>query len=288
MDEKNNNLPSYLQEEYDLWYQKLNDFDKSEFPDYISTKEVLDGYYILIDYFHSQGETLNYGVKDFNLISSAVSRQFTEWNKKRKWTNKYDIAATLFYGLNKNHAFHDGNKRTSLLILLYYLVKNHFIFVGSVQKEFEKLAVKTADNTLSDYPYWNDYKNKDDPEILTISRVIKRCVRKTDTAYVAMTFQEFFNKLNKKGFECEIIEGCLANIYKYEKKLFSTKKIKIKQIGCPGLKKQINLKAAKEVVKACGFTYENGHDFQSFLNGNESMYKLANDFEAPLRRLKDK
>lgn len=208
-----------------------------------------------------------------------------EWEKK--WTTKYDIAATLFYGLNKNHAFSDGNKRTSLLMLLYFFIKNQYVFVGSVQKEFERLAVKTADNTLSDYPCYNSYKNIDDPEIHTISHIIKRHVRKADTAYVAMTYQEFFTKLEKYGIHYEI-SGGFANIYKYKKVLFSTKKEKIIQIGCPGLKKQINHKAAKETLKACGFTYPNGHDFQSFINGNESMYKLINEFESPLLRLKDK
>lgn len=287
MNAQEQNLPEYLRNEYELWKVKLNDFDKSTFNDYVSTEEVLYGYYVLVDYFHSQKEILNYGIKDFNLIGSAVGRQFTEWHGKKKWTEKLDIAATLFYGLNKNHAFSDGNKRTSLLMLLYFLIKNHYIFEGQVQKEFERLALKTAENTLSDYPCFNSYKNKDDPEIRTISHIIKRYIRKADTAYVSMTFQEFFNKLNKKGFEYEI-NGGYATIYKFEKKLFKTNKVNVKQIGCPGLKKQINLKAAKEALKACGFTYENGHDFQSFLNGNDSMYKLVNDFEGPLRRLKDK
>lgn len=116
-----NNLPEYLLSEYNMWAKKLNEFDTAIFKENVSTQEVLQAYYILVDYFHSQGEELNYGIKDFNLIGSAVSRQFTSWNGKQKWTDKYTIAATLFYGLNKNHAFSDGNKRTSMLVN-----KNHF------------------------------------------------------------------------------------------------------------------------------------------------------------------
>lgn|GEM_PF-5293155 len=60
------------------------------------------------------------------------------------------------------------------------------------------------------------------------------------------------------------------------------------QVGFPGWKKQIGLKAAKEILKKCDLTIENGYDIQSFLHGNESMYRLIQDYEVPLRRLKDK
>ena len=96
MNELEQNFPEYLRTEYDLWNVKLNDFDKTNFTDYVSTEEVLYGYYVLVDYFHSQQEVLNYGIKDFNLIGSAVGRQFTEWHGKKKWTEKLDIAATNF------------------------------------------------------------------------------------------------------------------------------------------------------------------------------------------------
>lgn len=282
-----NNLPEYLLSEYNMWAKELNEFDTEIFKENVSTQEVLQAYYILVDYFHSQGEELNYGIKDFNLISSAVSRQFTSWNGKQKWTDKYTVAATLFYGLNKNHAFSDGNKRTSMLVLLYYLIKNNFIFCGDVQKSFERLAVKTADNKLSDYPYYSNYRNKPDAEIFTIAHVIKKNIRKADKAYVAMTYQEFLQKIKKYNFDYSI-SGGYVTIYRYKQGLFRKKSKSIIQVGCPGLKKQINHKAAKEVLKACELSYEHGYDFKSFLDGNQSMYRLINDFEGPLRRLKDR
>ena len=59
MNAQEQNLPEYLRNEYELWKVKLNDFDKSTFNDYVSTEEVLYGYYVLVDYFHSQKEILN-------------------------------------------------------------------------------------------------------------------------------------------------------------------------------------------------------------------------------------
>lgn len=282
-------LSQDLLEEYQFWEKKLTEFDKQNFPGFISTNEVLKGYYILIDYFRNQGEKLSYGIKDFSLIGSAVGRQFTSWNGKPKWPDKYHIAASLFFGLNKNHAFNDGNKRTSLLILLYFWVKNNFMFVDNSGKEFESLALRTASNELSKYSFYEKYKNDSDMEIHIISHVIKKLIRKADKSYSSLTYQEFFQKLHRYGFLYEI-SSTYANVYKIETHLFSKKpqKILLKQIGCPGLKRQINIKAAKSVLKACNITYENGYDFKSFLEGNESIYKIISDFEAPLRRLKDK
>ncbi len=279
-------LQKSLLEEYCFWEGRLTAFDKSKFSDFISTEEVLKGYYILIDYFLSQGETLSYGIKDFTLIGSAVGRQFTAWRGKSKWTDKYQIAATLFFGINKNHAFSDGNKRTSMLILLYYLVKNNFTVVNEFKNNFERLALRTAANELDKYPCYEKYKKSSDSDIFTIAHIIKKSVRKMDKSYAPMTFQEFFSKLRNYGFEYEL-SGGYVDIFKKQKRLFSTKNKKVIQIGCPGLKRQINVKAAKSVLKACELTDENGYDFRTFLEGNESMYKIISDFEAPLRRLKD-
>ena len=54
------------------------------------------------------------GVRDLNLLGSAIGRQSASFGGKTKYTNPVDICATLFYGLVKNHSFSDGNKRTAL------------------------------------------------------------------------------------------------------------------------------------------------------------------------------
>lgn len=92
----------------------------------LSEYDVLKAHYIVSDYFISEGDQVVYGVKSFNLLSSAVSRQETEFGGVQKWSDEYHKMATLLYGITKNHAFEDGNKRTALLSLLLFSTKAIF------------------------------------------------------------------------------------------------------------------------------------------------------------------
>lgn len=55
----------------------------------------------------------------------------------------------LFYSINKNHGFEDGNKRTSIVLSAYFLEVNGFDFkVSYFIKEMENIAVHVADNRI--------------------------------------------------------------------------------------------------------------------------------------------
>lgn len=60
-----------------------------------------------------------------------------------------DKLTHLFYSINKNHAFSDGNKRSSIALSAYFLQLNGF---GHVVKRFiietENVAVWLADNII--------------------------------------------------------------------------------------------------------------------------------------------
>jgi len=53
------------------------------------------------------------GVKNYNLLSSAVHRQYTGFDNYYKYDTIFLNAASLAFGLAKNHSFHNGNKRTA-------------------------------------------------------------------------------------------------------------------------------------------------------------------------------
>jgi death on curing protein len=60
-----------------------------------------------------------------------------------------DKAAYLFYALNKNHAFSDGNKRASVVLTAYFFEINQLDFiVGRFIREIENIAVDVADNII--------------------------------------------------------------------------------------------------------------------------------------------
>lgn len=61
-----------------------------------------------------------------------------------------DKAAYLFYALNKNHAFTDGNKRASVVLTAYFFELNQLDFiVGRFMREIENIAVDVADNAIN-------------------------------------------------------------------------------------------------------------------------------------------
>jgi death-on-curing family protein len=64
------------------------------------------------------------GVKSQALLESAQSRPSTAMGRTEKYPEFYSKAAALFHSLTKNHAFHNGNKRTALVVLLTMLYRN--------------------------------------------------------------------------------------------------------------------------------------------------------------------
>lgn len=61
-----------------------------------------------------------------------------------------DKACHLFFSINKNHAFIDGNKRSSIVLSAYFLEINgaDFLITKYIQ-EMENIAVYVADNKIS-------------------------------------------------------------------------------------------------------------------------------------------
>lgn len=55
----------------------------------------------------------------------------------------------LFYSINKNHSFQDGNKRASIALSAYFLEINNCSFrVERFISEMENIAVDVADNRI--------------------------------------------------------------------------------------------------------------------------------------------
>ncbi|PLK44809.1 type II toxin-antitoxin system death-on-curing family toxin [Emticicia sp. TH156] len=55
----------------------------------------------------------------------------------------------LFFSINKNHCFADGNKRASIVLSAYFLELNNWAFiVRRFIEEMENIAVDVADNRI--------------------------------------------------------------------------------------------------------------------------------------------
>lgn len=85
------------------------------------------------------------GILNIGLLASAlghVQNDFYYPDLEHKLTH-------LFYSINKNHSFQDGNKRASIVLSAYFLEINNCSFrVERFISEMENIAVDVADNRI--------------------------------------------------------------------------------------------------------------------------------------------
>ena len=82
------------------------------------------------------------GIRDHALLDSALTRPQQRFAYDNK-TSIFDLAAAYSYGLVRNHAFNDGNKRVALTIAAIFLELNGYSFDAPEAETaivFEQLA----------------------------------------------------------------------------------------------------------------------------------------------------
>ncbi len=287
-----NNLPDDLKREYEYLIFHHPDIEGIEHP-MINISDTLRAYFILAHYFtdpsSNEKEKMLVGVRDFNLLGSAIGRQNITFGGKTKYTNKIDICATLFFGLVKNHSFSDGNKRTALLILLYQLGMYGYI-PSAPKRDFEKLVISVAANKLSeDYEYeYKKCQKNDDPIVATITRVIRKLVQKKDHTYhISPTMKEFCEAMQKQNVTCNRVGGKMHFERTIPARWFRPSRNLGYSVVFSGWTRTIGADTARSVLSTLEI-YEEYANYKDFLEGKEPLYQLVDDFRDPLRRLKDK
>lgn len=85
------------------------------------------------------------GTKDIGQLESPLEHIKNDWY----YREMEDKLTHLVFSINKNHAFNDGNKRSSLALGAYFLELNGFDYVVTrFIKEMENIAVWVADNVI--------------------------------------------------------------------------------------------------------------------------------------------
>ena len=85
----------------------------------------------------------SYGVRDENLLDSALEAPFQTFAGQDLYPNDLDKIVRLGYGLIGNHPFHDGNKRIGALALLTLLELNGYK-INATNKEFADVIYGVA------------------------------------------------------------------------------------------------------------------------------------------------
>ena len=259
----------------------------------ITVEDVLRAYFILADYFTddsggAEKENMLVGLRSEELLASALSRQIVSFGGKTKYSDPIDICSTLFFGLVKNHAFLDGNKRVSLLILLYQLFL--YGYIPSVpEKEFEKLVVSVAANNI-DRGVLKKFRTEKlvaDKEVHSIAYLLRRMVKKKNSSYhISATAKEFCDALSKANVSAELDNGKL----KFRRKIKKTWPFKYETVTFSivfgGWSRVIGAKTARDILQNLKL-FDQYPSYQDFFSGSEPLYQMIQQFEGPLRRLKD-
>ncbi len=87
------------------------------------------------------------GVRDKNLLESAVTRQHTSLGETDKYPMTEMAAAALLHSLVLDHAFFNGNKRTALVAMLVFLDLNGLTLTCNEDTLF-KLVLRLAQHQL--------------------------------------------------------------------------------------------------------------------------------------------
>ena len=93
------------------------------------------------------------GVRDHNLLSSVLSRphNLAAYGKP----DAADLAASYGFGISRNHAFIDGNKRTGFVAAAMFLRLNGYKLVATDSaKVLTMLAVSTGELSEAEFAAW--------------------------------------------------------------------------------------------------------------------------------------
>jgi death-on-curing protein len=90
----------------------------------------------------------SHGVRDEGLLASAVMRGANELNFNPD-ADAASIGASISFGLIKNHAFIDGNKRIGLAALVDFLGMNGYLLTAPVEEQID-VVQQVAANGVSE------------------------------------------------------------------------------------------------------------------------------------------
>jgi death-on-curing family protein len=235
------------------------------------------------------------GVRDANLLVSAVHRQFTSYGNKEKYKTDLDKIAALFFGLIKNHAFYDANKRTAFIVALWQLEKMNLTPTVS-GTEFEDFAVEIADD---EYKQKRRYKKLalkfSDPEVRYISFHLGRLTRKLDKRTYEITFRDLAVILQRFGFDLLNLNKNFIDVVKVRESkgffgLGAGKPVskRILQVACPGMGRRVPRSTVSDIRRECKLSDRERIDSAVFYQDLPPVALLIGKYNEPLRSLADR
>ncbi len=119
----------------------------------ITIEEVLKIHIIIIEKFGGME-----GIRDKNILDSALNRPFQTFEGKDLYPTSIDKASALIESVVKNHPFIDGNKRTGY-VLMRLLLLNNGLDIQATRNEKYDFVIEIA-NGKFDYEHIKEWIEK--------------------------------------------------------------------------------------------------------------------------------
>jgi death-on-curing family protein len=264
----------------------------------LTTEDVLKIHEILVrDFAQSDDPIFPPGVKDLNLLESAVSRQHVGFGGREKYRTAYAAAATLTYGVCNNHSFHNGNKRTALVAMLAHLDKNDLSFGSVPQADLYKMIIALADHRIVSLVKGGKApaKTDADEDVAALTAWLEKRAKKPQRGEKQITYRELRRILNRFDFDLAVPasgKGNHRDLIKRETRTTGllrkrTEAIE-KRIGSIGYRDEgtfVALGDLKRVRMICGLRVEDGVDSGRFYDDDAVIDSFISRYRTILRKL---
>lgn len=99
------------------------------------------------------------GVRDYDLLESAIKRPYMTFDNVDLYPNVEDKASAILESIVKNHPFVDGNKRTGYILMRYLLLKSGKDIQADKNEKYQ-LVIGVAEGQISFEEIKDWIKNK--------------------------------------------------------------------------------------------------------------------------------
>ena len=106
----------------------------------------------VVEYLHDQAVRTyggHFGIRDDEMLESALARPREKWAYGDPPPDMADLAAAYAFGIGRNHAFIDGNKRTGWAVCVLFRKVNG-VSVGPSGAETVANMAQLAEGLLSE------------------------------------------------------------------------------------------------------------------------------------------
>lgn len=256
------------------------------------------------------------GIKNHGMILSALDRQHVGLGGILKYRTPHLNAATLAFGLAKNHGYHDGNKRTALVAMLAHLDKNGVLVCGvehdrlagvmeniardviPVDKGVQRTGVKAsrlgASRALRGAGERLASDAQADRIVDDLARFLETCSRdRVRGGFRSVTYKKLRPLLEEKGFVLVgPVPGNKMQVMRPRKRslverfLGGGSELKnVATIAWPGDSRTLDQASLARIRQQLSLTEMDGVDDAAFYDFAESVDVIVNEYRGVLRRL---